>query len=108
MSKTSLCRQCGRAFTPYRRGVQLYCNPCRGKAAKEATKKRRIRCKECGKSFTSANLAVRYCSDPCRKKGYRIGTGTTTRLHPAHGEAVVCRVCGKSFKAERGHGKLRV
>ena len=108
MSETIACRLCGRDFVPQWAGVQAYCTSCRNRAAKKAAKKHRLRCKECGKSFTSASLAVRYCSDPCRKNGYRTSTDLVNNRHPAHGEIVACRVCGKAFKAERGRGKLRV
>ena len=107
MSETSVCRQCGRDFAPYRPGVQLYCNTCRNKAAKEATREHRRRCKECGKAFRTRSRAVRYCSDPCRKKGYR-STGPVKYHRMPHGAAAKCRICGKTFKVGMGRGRLRV
>lgn len=105
----SVCRNCGGDFEPYRRGVQQYCTPCRNRAAKEATKTRRIRCKECGKRFTTAHRTVRYCSAPCRKIGYdRVRSAARNRPHRLLSGTADCRICGKAFKIGRGHGKRRV
>lgn len=106
---TVACRDCGRGFVPYRRGVQKYCTPCRDRAAGEAARVLRIRCKECGKPFATANRSVRYCSGTCKKAGYgRVRAANRKRpLRRLEGTSD-CRVCGRTFEIGIGHGKRRV
>ena len=104
-----VCLNCGRDFDPYKRGVQLYCSPCRNRAAKEATKTMSIRCKECRRPFKTTHRSVRYCSDPCRMAGYeRVRSDARRRPRRLLSGTVNCRICGKKFKIGIGHGKRRV
>lgn len=105
---TADCRRCGRAFVPYRRGNQLYCTPCKNRAAKEATRILRVRCKECGKPFKTASRAVKYCSEPCQKRRHRRITDSKKRSYSTRTRTVKCKICGKPFKTGRGHGHRRV
>ena len=104
MQKAIACRLCGRGLEASLPDMRRYCDPCRERAAKEASARtHRVQCKECGGTFQTPRRTVRYCSAACRKKGYKARRGQAGSGRARDG-MIECRECGGPLVAGVGPG----
>lgn len=92
-TKTTICKICGKAFTPQRRMDGCYDE---GKICPNCRNKDLVQCYYCGKYYpnTKNEQGIRttyYCSEECNKR-WNQEHNTKTR---------VCKNCGKSFIVHR-------